>query len=196
MTDRTPRPFLTLGVKPFLWADSAATGELQSIYFELSREHHPDFSSNLSDEKRIEAENKSAQLNSDYARLKDFWKLIELVLADAGSVSEGKSQLPPNLAMEYFDLQDEWGESRGTPQEAEFDSRARAFYRQVMDRLSELESGIKEIAKKFPYSGKSLPSESTKLPWSTEDVAQLQKIFGELKYFRSFVKDIREKFRL
>jgi len=184
MLIKSPRPFSTLGLKPYLFADEQAIKDIQKQFIALSRKHHPDRFMNASDEERKLSEHLSAQLNLDFAKLKDSWKLIESVVSGV-HVPQAKQGPPPELAEEYFELQEAWMEDP-----ASAGVKAKVFLGQVEARQTEWESKILSFAKQFPYQGLG----DANAPWTQSDLKTLNESLNQLRYFRSFCSDIRRKF--
>jgi len=185
-----PRPFSTLGVKPFLFAQTQELEAIQKEYFRLSRKYHPDLFQNANDDQKAMQEAAAAQLNTDYARLKDFWKLTESVVhgAKIPQTSNRAAGAPPDLASDYFELQELWAEKGA--QDPAVKSEAQSFLKKITGKLSESEALVIEFAKRYPYQGlgDAVP------PWNEKDLENLNKLLQQLRYFRSFSKDIEQKF--
>ena len=193
MAPLAPRPFSTLGVKPFLFLTPEAQIELQAHYIQLSRKHHPDRMHGLSNEARERAESLSAQINADFAILKDRIKLVEAVLANsAGEASvlsnSDARKAPPELAMDYFELQEAVAESGSDSVAAQ--KQLADFMAKVNAKRLDYESRIEEFSKRFPYSGLG----DGLVPWHLEDLSQLAAWNDQLRYYRSFERDIQIRF--
>lgn len=180
------RPFSTLGVKPFLQLDPTALAALQTEFHRRSRLYHPDRFLNASDEERARAESQSAELNSDYARLRDPLKLVDTVLSDESvPPSRTSSAPPPELAEEYFELQEAWME--GGP---EAKGAAEKFLASVQSYAGQARTELERITTQFPFRGLG----DSPAPWTQEDLEMLRKAVHKLRYSASFERDIRTKF--
>jgi DnaJ-domain-containing protein 1 len=191
MEDSFLRPFKTFGLNPFLWIEAKDFSVIQKKYLQLSREFHPDRVSQDSDDAQQKAEEISSQINFDYSQLKDFWKLLEVVLSEglksANCPVRHPHQAPPEFAIEYFELQEEISDLGLNSEQA--NAKLRSFRERVFKKLDELESQIKAYASRFPYQG--FGKNST--PWEVSDLLLLQDLLESHRYLKSFLKDIESK---
>lgn len=193
------RPFSTLGVAPFLIADSKALEDLHKRFLEKSLELHPD---RLPAEARVPgspeamlAEEKSAELNVDYADLKNTDRLIKRVLMDTLGPPTGKSSLPPSFAAEYFEFQEKvealnlcLGQSLPEDLRIELNTFRKRIEEQKEIKTLERNS----VAKRFSYSGTPLSTNSP--PWTMADLEQIQKIDFEIRFFNQFLNDLTRRY--
>lgn len=186
------RPFSTLGVRPFLWATPAELRELQQRFYELSRELHPDRFANVAEDARQEAETRSAMLNADYAKLKDFWKLADAVAntaqVAAGAEAPRSGTPPPELASDYFELQEQAAELG--PRDAGVLTQAAALKTALETRLREDEARVEQFAQRYPYCGRG----NAEAPWTEADLADLRRLLQAVRFGRSFLRDLDAKF--
>ncbi len=173
------RPFSTFGLRPFLFLTPEGSASLQKKYIALSRQFHPDRLINETDEARGLAEAKSAKINGDFQKLKDPWKLLETVLSSQKKTTS-KNNIPPDLAAEYFDLQDD-------PQADAIEE----FLKKVEKRLANAEQKIMLLCETFPFCGEG---PSNEVPWTTAQLAAIDEELHQARYFRSFVADVKQKF--
>ena len=191
------RPFETLGLRPFLYAEGAELEQLRAVFHKLSRQYHPDRFINASDETRAAAEAQAAALNTDYASLREPWALIDRVLAEAaqaeGAAREpARGALPPELAEEYFELQEQWAEDG--PASATAQASAAAFLKRIEAKRAQAEQAVLALAQRYPFRGfTETPSEPAPTPWTPNELATLRTAVHELRYYRSFERDIRQK---
>ncbi len=81
------------------------TAFLKKRFYELSKEYHPDFYANESDEKQQEILELSTINNKAYHTLVDPNKRLEYILREHNLVNEGaKPQLPGDFLMEMMDI--------------------------------------------------------------------------------------------
>jgi hypothetical protein len=191
------RPFETLGLRPFLYAEGAELEQLRAVFHKLSRQFHPDRFINASDESRATAEAQAAALNTDYASLRDTGALIDRVLAEAAN-AEGATReptrgaLPPELAEEYFELQEQWAEDGPASPTAQ--ASAASFLKRIEDKRAQAEQAVLALARRYPFRGfTEIPSEPAPAPWTANELAPLRAAVHELRYYRSFERDIRQK---
>jgi len=87
------------------------TAMLQRRFYELSRQHHPDFHHGASSENQARALETSARVNTAYRALRDPVARIEYLvrLEDGRETTEGaavKPAAPPELLAEMFEIQE------------------------------------------------------------------------------------------
>jgi molecular chaperone HscB len=98
-----PNYFSALGVKRRFGQNKA---DLESRFYKLSRELHPDrFATGSADERR-EALEKMSLVNEAYGTLKDPVRLRDYFLKLAGVGGDAKAQIPVELAESWFELQE------------------------------------------------------------------------------------------
>jgi len=176
-------------VVPYLWATPEQTRELQKRFYELSRELHPDGFANADAETRGEAESRSALLNADYAKLKDFWRLVESVGA-AEPAEAHRATPPPELAADYFELQEQAMELG--PTHPQVKAQAATLQATLTARLTADEAKVTAFAQRFPYTG--LGSPLAEAPWNATDLTELRKLLQTVRFGRSFLRDVTAKF--
>jgi curved DNA-binding protein CbpA len=190
-TPQALRPFDTLGLKPFLFASDAQLAEIQSEYIRLSRKYHPDRATPGDDQAREQAEAFSARLNTDYSKIRDFWKLVEAVASSQGSESITPVRFsgpPPELAADYFELQESLDEEGA--QSPASQKRLADFTRAIEAKLEQAEERVRSFARQFPFQGFG----QAMSPWKPEDIAKLNQLLKELRYYRSFLRDIHARY--
>lgn len=185
------RPFTTFELKPFLVATPDDLAQIQKKYLLLSRQHHPDRVSQSDTHAQEQAEDISSKLNFDFSQLKDFWKLVEVVLSqglqNAACPIRSPHQSPPELAVDYFELQEKLAEMpKGS---AEAKKLMHEFKGKVQVHLSQKEKSVLDFASQFRFQGFGVP----KAPWKNSDLLKLQDLLEQVRYYRSFMKDIDQK---
>jgi molecular chaperone HscB len=113
--------FQVFGLDRKLGIDTAA---LQRRFYELAREHHPDFHQAATPEQRARAEERSALVNAAYRVLRDpIARADYLVRLEEGrDTREGatvKPAAPPELLAEMFEIQEGLSELRAGGLDAE-----------------------------------------------------------------------------
>jgi molecular chaperone HscB len=90
------------GIKESFTPDVAL---LKKKFYELSKEFHPDFFANESDERQQEILELSTLNNKAWQILSDPYKRLEYILKQHGLLEEGaKPQLPADFLMEMMDI--------------------------------------------------------------------------------------------
>jgi molecular chaperone HscB len=112
--------------------------ELQRRFYELSRRHHPDFHHGASPKAQADALEASARLNAAYRALRDPLARVEYLvrLEEGRETREGaevKSQAPPALLEEMFEIQEALAEARS----GALDELTREALRSRRERLRE-----------------------------------------------------------
>lgn len=126
--------FEVFGLPRTLTIDGAA---LQRRFYELAREHHPDFHQSAAPEQRARAEEASALVNAAYRALRDPIARAEYLvrLEEGRDTEEGaavKPKAPPELLAEMFEIQEALSELR----EGGLDAGGRATLAEQRDRLA------------------------------------------------------------
>lgn len=116
--------FEVFGLPRKLGIDTAA---LQRRFYELAREHHPDFHQSATAEQLARAEEASALVNAAYRVLRDPLARAEYLvrLEEGRETKEGaavKPKAPPELLAEMFEIQEALSEAR----DGGLDDRGRA----------------------------------------------------------------------
>ncbi len=104
--------FELLGLPPALSLDSA---ELQRLFYERSRQWHPDRFARKPEEERQRALDLSSRLNDAYRTLRDPVQRAQYVLAQEGldAGPQRSADVPPELLEEVFELNMALEELRG-----------------------------------------------------------------------------------
>jgi molecular chaperone HscB len=106
--------FEVFGLDRKLAIDAAA---LQRRFYELSRQHHPDFHQGSSEEEQARVLETSARVNAAYRALRDPIARVEYLvrLEEGRETKEGdavKPKAPPELLEEMFEIQETLQEAR------------------------------------------------------------------------------------
>jgi molecular chaperone HscB len=106
--------FTVFGLPRKLTVDASA---LQRRFYELSREHHPDFHQGATAERQAEALAQSAVVNRAYRALRDPLSRVEYLIAleEGREVREGttdKPKAPRELLMEMLEVQEALEEAK------------------------------------------------------------------------------------
>jgi molecular chaperone HscB len=93
-------------------------GALQRRFYELSRQHHPDFHQGASLEEQTRALTTSALVNAAYRALRDPVRRIEYLVRleegrDSEEGKEGNPKAAPGLLAEMFEIQEALQEAKG-----------------------------------------------------------------------------------
>jgi molecular chaperone HscB len=127
--------FEVFGLERKMAIDGAA---LQRRFYELSREHHPDFHQAAPADVQARALEASARVNAAYRALRDPIACVEyLVRLEEGRETETlegdavKAKAPPELLEEMFEIQEALQEARA----GELDESARATLTTQRERL-------------------------------------------------------------
>ncbi|MCC9134865.1 Fe-S protein assembly co-chaperone HscB [Pontibacter silvestris] len=80
---------------------------LKNKYYQLSREFHPDFYANESEQKQQEILQLSTQNTNAYRTLIDTDLRMQYILKEYGLLEEGKNELPSDFLMEMMELNEE-----------------------------------------------------------------------------------------
>ena len=164
--------FSLFGLPPRLSLD---VSDLQSRFYSLSRQFHPDRFARSSAAEQQDALDKTALLNDAYRILRDPIQRAEYMLSQSGfDIGEQRSKdVPPELLEEVFELNMLLEE---TPDRAELEE-ARGKFQHMQD---ETDDEIKSLFEKYD---------------ATEDRTVLQSMRGVLnrrRYIQNLVRDVEK----
>ena len=150
--------FELYGIAPSFNIDTAA---VRKKFYELSRNHHPDFNGGGTATEQQEVLEKSAMINEAYKTLLNKDLLIKYILTSKGLLQEEeKYNLPPDFLMEVMDLNEQVMELDKTDTTAVASLMATAknlekdlyeAIEPVMDNYSESTSTEKELLQVKDY---------------------------------------------
>ena len=130
--------------------------ELNSRFLKLSRQFHPDYFANASQEAQQEALEKSAMLNKAFQTLKDPLLTIKYLLQWKGLMEEEeKYQLAPAFLMEVMDLNEQLMEWEMEPNAATGE-QLKANLKNLEDEIYHEVAPLLELDLEAPDSEKKL----------------------------------------
>jgi hypothetical protein len=175
-------PFQCLGVKPYWSIDDSGLETLRQQYTKLTRSLHPDRFAGQGTEAMQLAEAKSAELNAAYALLRDSVSIADFVLRQSPGNQPSKSALPPALAADYFEVQED-------PDNLDL---VKQFKTALQRWVAECEASFNTVVERFPFLGLGEVAEQ---PWTADDLAMLQKSREALRFAHSMLHDYQQKFK-
>jgi molecular chaperone HscB len=124
------------------------TEALQSRFYELSRQWHPDFQQGRAREAQAEALERSALVNAAYRALRDPIARVDYLvrLAEGRETKEGavvKPKAPPELLEEIFELQEMLADARAGGLDEERRAELAAERDRLVTRLAAEEDRLK-----------------------------------------------------
>ena len=133
--------FEVFGLPRRLAIDGAA---LQRRFYELSRQHHPDFHQGASADDQARALETSARVNAAYRALRDPIARIEYLvrLEEGRETKEGatvKAEAPPELLAEMFEVQEALEEAKAEGLDDERRTRLTEERSRLRDRYADEE---------------------------------------------------------
>ena len=136
--------FAVFGLPRKLTVDADA---LQRRFYELSREHHPDFHHTASPDEQAAALERSALVNRAYRALRDPLARVEYLIAleEGRETKEGaevKPKVPMQLLEEMLEVQEALQEAKGSGLEPVSAARLRAERQRLGDRQQALAAEI------------------------------------------------------
>ena len=145
-------------------------------FYQLSKDFHPDFYANESEEKQQEILEKSTLNNKAYQVLSNPLKRIEYVLSVNGMMGEGdKYKLPQDFLMEMMDVNEEI-------MEQEFEPNATG--------LMKIESQVNDIEQKLFDDLKQLTEAYNREPEQLHEITLLK--IKDIWYRQKYLLRIRE----
>ncbi len=119
--------------------------ELTSKYFELSRQFHPDFYINESEEKQKEALEKTALLNKALKTFQNPDETIKYVLQLKGLIADDeKYQLPPAFLMEVMEINESLMDDAGEDDIQRLQERITALQNEIYITVEPIIEGYKD----------------------------------------------------
>jgi molecular chaperone HscB len=178
--------FEVFGLDRKLAIDAAA---LQRRFYELSRQHHPDFHQTASAEQQARVLETSARVNAAYRALRDPIARVEYLvrLEEGRDTREGdtvKPKAPPELLEEMFEIQEALQEARS----GSLDDATHATLAEQRERLIARRSEVEDQLT-GPLSER----------WDTAPAADRPKVLAAFKeglatraYLRTVIDDLAE----
>jgi molecular chaperone HscB len=119
---------------------------IKSKFYQLSKEYHPDFYINETEEKQQDILELSTLNNKAYQVLSDPWKLTEYILKLHGLAQEGeKYQLPSGFLMEMMDINEALMELEFEPDTAKLEE----IRMEVEEKMNDLKTEFQAFSKQF-----------------------------------------------
>ncbi|MBS1911539.1 MAG: Fe-S protein assembly co-chaperone HscB [Bacteroidetes bacterium] len=140
--------FAFMGIDRELLID---TRMLEQRYFQLSRDYHPDFHTDASEEARQTSLDNSSMLNRAYHTLKDPYDRARHLLAlESPDVAEAqRKQIPTSLLMEVMEIQETIAEARqhaGLDADPERAEALRGIHERLQTKLNNLRGDLDLLA--------------------------------------------------
>lgn len=165
---------------------------LETIYYRLSREVHPDFHHNKPAAERAGILERSALVNTAYRTLRDFHSRVAYLieLEGAGAV---KPQAPPELLEDVIEVQDVLEEARRLNGDAAPETR-RALadrLRQEAVRFHEQLTQVEATLKQRAHDWDALASSNgTRSPAQQQILRALQDLLSQRVYLVNLLRDL------
>jgi molecular chaperone HscB len=126
---------------------------LKKKFYELSKEYHPDFYANESEEKQQEILELSTINNKAYQTLSNPNKRLEYILREHELVSDGaKPQLPGDFLMDMMDINERLMEVDDKNELAHLTNEILAIEGDLNDKLNTLTAGYEQLDDKAKES--------------------------------------------
>lgn len=126
---------------------------LKKKFYQLSKEYHPDFYANESDEKQQDILELSTINNKAYQTLSDPNKRLEYILREHNLVSDGaKPQLPGEFLMEMMDINERLMEVDNKDELANLTNEVLAIEGDLNEELNSLTEGYEQLDDKAKES--------------------------------------------
>ncbi|QKJ29383.1 Fe-S protein assembly co-chaperone HscB [Mucilaginibacter mali] len=120
---------------------------LKKKFYQLSKEYHPDFYANDTDERQQEILELSTLNNKAYKTLGNPAKRLEYILRSHDLVSEGaKPQLPGNFLMEMMDINERLMEVENATQLGEISAETLAVENDLQNNLNALTADYETLS--------------------------------------------------
>lgn len=155
---------------------SLDAARLKTLYYDLSRKHHPDFYQKKSPKKRLAATEKTSLLNKAYEILRDPFRRAEYVLSLAGQDVKKDLPVSPDLLAEVFEIQENL-EREGTPRATLEEEAAH-----LKERIQKLHGQLEAISREWDTSR----TKEEKTP----PAEKVLRILHEKKYIDSILRNV------
>jgi molecular chaperone HscB len=174
-----------------LQIDEAA---LEKMFYALSRQFHPDYFMNASEEERQASLDRSAMLNAAYRTLRDPVQRAKYLLTLEG-YREAEKKAPPDLLEEVFELNMQIEELKAAKKMGDEDEIAEArsaldeTLSNLNDRLAELDAKQAALFREWDAAidaGTLAENKKTILD-------RLSELMSHRSYIRSLVREIKEE---
>ena len=120
---------------------------LKKKFYQLSKEYHPDFFANDTDERQQEILELSTLNNNAYKILSDNNKRLDYILRINELVAEGaKPQLPADFLMEMMDINERLMEVENSEQLAEITAETLAVENELQEELQSLTTDYETLS--------------------------------------------------
>lgn len=150
--------------------------ELTSKYFELSRQFHPDFYINETEEKQKEALEKTALLNKALKTFQNPDETLKYVLQLKGLMTDDeKYQLPPAFLMEVMEINESLMDDAGEDDSQRLQERIAALQNEIYSTVKPIIEGYKD-------------GEATK-----EQLLAIKEYYFKKKYIDRIKKELQDK---
>ena len=183
--------FAFLGLEKRLQIGEAA---LEKLFYALSRQFHPDYFMNASEEERQASLDRSAMLNAAYRTLRDPVQRAKYLLTLEG-YKESEKKAPPDLLEEVFELNMQIEELKAAKKMGDEDeiSEARAALDETLsnlnDRLTDFDA--KQTAL---FSEWDVAMDAGTLAENKKTILdRLSELMSHRSYIRSLVREIEEE---
>lgn len=137
-----PDPFAQLGLPPRYAVDPAT---LERVFFERSKELHPDRFASAPAAERVAALSKARALNDAYALLKRDAARAEHLLAREGVTIGDNERIEPALVMELLEEREQLAEARHRGDLGEVERMAAAMRARRKGALARVRAGFAEL---------------------------------------------------
>lgn len=163
--------------------------ELEKSFYALSRQFHPDYFMNASEDERRASTERSSTLNDAYRTLRDPVSRAQYLLSLEG-YKEAEKKAPPELLEEVFELNMQIDELRAAKKSGDEDDvdAARSSLEDALAGLKEKLSGIDRRLHALFDEWDAAPVEARR---ATLD--RMSELLSHRSYIRNLVRDIKEE---
>jgi molecular chaperone HscB len=181
-----------LGLPKKLRIDEAA---LEKLFYALSRQFHPDYFMNASDQERQASMERSSLLNDAYRTLRDPFQRTKYLLSLEGYKEAEKKSPPADLLEEVFELNMQVEELKAAKKMGDEDEivEARAALQETLanlnDRMKELDGRLLQFFDEWD----SAVAQGTIAREKRAILDRMSELMSHRSYIRNLVRDIKEE---
>jgi molecular chaperone HscB len=159
--------------------------ELEKKFYQLSRQHHPDYFTVAEPQEKEVALRMTALLNDAYRTLRQPLERVEYLLSLEGFKPDG-SKVPQSLLMEVFEINEQLEHVKGG---SASEAQIQALRQQIHDKRDQFAAQLQEASREWDRLVISGAAEAER----KLQLSKLTGILSESSYIRNLENELEEK---